>query len=159
MNDKLKEILRDTWPNLYRPPHDFKPPAMYQPPQYLIDAARRGDWIDPKDPHVRKIMREAKKEEKQRDLEQEEQKCIDLAIKELEHENTLFEQNEFSNQHTINWNYSKSCISPYCDSTSVRIIERPDTIHYAEYRCNVCYRHNGWLPWSKKNNVPSSTLE
>jgi hypothetical protein len=29
MNDKLKEILRDTWPNLYRPPHDFKPPAMY----------------------------------------------------------------------------------------------------------------------------------
>jgi hypothetical protein len=25
--DKLAEIIRDTWPNLYRPPADFKPPA------------------------------------------------------------------------------------------------------------------------------------
>ena len=30
MNDKLREILHDTWPNLYRPPHDFKPPAEYK---------------------------------------------------------------------------------------------------------------------------------
>jgi len=29
MSDKLNEILHDTWPNLYRPPHDFKPPSMY----------------------------------------------------------------------------------------------------------------------------------
>jgi len=29
MSDKLNEILQDTWPNLYRPPHDFKPPSMY----------------------------------------------------------------------------------------------------------------------------------
>jgi hypothetical protein len=25
--DKLAEIIRDTWPNLYRPPVDFKPPS------------------------------------------------------------------------------------------------------------------------------------
>jgi len=30
--DKLKEIIRDTWPNLYRPSKDHKPPA-----QILID--------------------------------------------------------------------------------------------------------------------------
>jgi hypothetical protein len=24
---KLAEIITDTWPNLYRPPHDFKPPC------------------------------------------------------------------------------------------------------------------------------------
>jgi hypothetical protein len=28
--DKLAEILRDTWPNLYRPPSDFKEPADQQ---------------------------------------------------------------------------------------------------------------------------------
>jgi hypothetical protein len=24
---KLAEIIRDTWPNLYRPPKDYTPPA------------------------------------------------------------------------------------------------------------------------------------
>ena len=37
--DKLAEIIRDTWPNLYRPPKDFKPPSQYgkqsEPP--LVD--------------------------------------------------------------------------------------------------------------------------
>lgn len=28
---KLSEIIRDTWPNLYRPPSDFKPPSLYMP--------------------------------------------------------------------------------------------------------------------------------
>ena len=28
-NYKLNEILHDTWPNLYRPPHNYQPPAMY----------------------------------------------------------------------------------------------------------------------------------
>jgi hypothetical protein len=27
MSYKLKEIIRDTWPNLYRPPKDWKPPS------------------------------------------------------------------------------------------------------------------------------------
>jgi hypothetical protein len=27
--DKVAEIIRDTWPNLYRPPADFKPPSEY----------------------------------------------------------------------------------------------------------------------------------
>jgi len=26
-SNKLAEIIRDTWPNLYRPPADFKPPS------------------------------------------------------------------------------------------------------------------------------------
>jgi hypothetical protein len=30
---KLAEIIRDTWPNLYRPPADFKPPALYNLPE------------------------------------------------------------------------------------------------------------------------------
>ncbi|UNH61210.1 hypothetical protein SSZBM1_93 [Synechococcus phage S-SZBM1] len=29
-NDKLAEIVRDTWPNLFRPPHDYKPPSTYR---------------------------------------------------------------------------------------------------------------------------------
>jgi len=28
--DKLAEIIRDTWPNLFRPPSDFKPPSESQ---------------------------------------------------------------------------------------------------------------------------------
>ena len=28
-NYKLTEILHDTWPNLYRPPHNYKPPSNY----------------------------------------------------------------------------------------------------------------------------------
>jgi hypothetical protein len=28
--DKLAEIIRDTWPNLYRPPSDFKAPSFGQ---------------------------------------------------------------------------------------------------------------------------------
>jgi len=27
MPDKLREIIRDTFPNLYRPPKDWKPPS------------------------------------------------------------------------------------------------------------------------------------
>ena len=30
---KLAEIIRDTWSNLYRPPADFKPPALYNLPE------------------------------------------------------------------------------------------------------------------------------
>ena len=29
--DKLADIIRDTWYNLYRPPADFKPPSDYKP--------------------------------------------------------------------------------------------------------------------------------
>lgn len=125
---------------------------MNKPPQHLIDAARRGDWIDPKDPYVRKMMREAKKEEKQRKEQEEQQslqRSIDLQIQSLEVENELYEQNEFFNNNTIDWNCNQQC--KYCDSTSMRIIERPDlSTHYAEYKCNVCHRHHTWIPWSKK---------
>jgi len=121
---------------------------MTKPPQHLIDAALRGDYIDPKDPYVRKMMREAKKEEKQR-KEQEEQRFIDLQVQALEVETELYEQNEFFNNNTIDWNYHQQC--RYCDSTSMRIIERPDLkTHYAQYKCNVCHRHQTWIPWSKK---------
>ena len=29
--EKLREIIQDTFPNLYRPPKDWKPPADYKP--------------------------------------------------------------------------------------------------------------------------------
>lgn len=29
---KLAEIIRDTWPNLYHPPKDYKPPSKYSNP-------------------------------------------------------------------------------------------------------------------------------
>jgi hypothetical protein len=29
-SNKLAEIIRDTWPNLYRPAKDFKPPSEYK---------------------------------------------------------------------------------------------------------------------------------
>jgi hypothetical protein len=28
--DKLADIIRDTWPNLYRPPKDYVPPSLYK---------------------------------------------------------------------------------------------------------------------------------
>lgn len=28
--DKLAEIIRDTWPNLFYPPKDFVPPSLYR---------------------------------------------------------------------------------------------------------------------------------
>jgi hypothetical protein len=28
--DKLADIIRDTWPNLYRPNKDYVPPALYK---------------------------------------------------------------------------------------------------------------------------------
>jgi len=34
---KLAEIIRDTWPNLYRPPSDFKPPALYKKQKVSYD--------------------------------------------------------------------------------------------------------------------------
>ena len=36
-SNKLAEIIRDTWPNLYRPPADFKPPALYNLPEVSYD--------------------------------------------------------------------------------------------------------------------------
>jgi hypothetical protein len=27
--DKLADIIRDTWPNLFRPPKDYVPPSLY----------------------------------------------------------------------------------------------------------------------------------
>jgi hypothetical protein len=27
---KVSELIRDTWPNLYRPPKDYKPPSNYR---------------------------------------------------------------------------------------------------------------------------------
>jgi len=30
-SNKLAEIIRDTWPNLYRPPAYFKPPSVHIP--------------------------------------------------------------------------------------------------------------------------------
>jgi hypothetical protein len=27
---KVSEIIRDTWPNLYHPPKDYKPPSNYR---------------------------------------------------------------------------------------------------------------------------------
>jgi hypothetical protein len=32
---KLDEIIRDTWPNLYRPFKDFKPPSKYLKSDFL----------------------------------------------------------------------------------------------------------------------------
>jgi hypothetical protein len=31
--DKLADIIRDTWPNLFRPPKDYVPPALYKKSQ------------------------------------------------------------------------------------------------------------------------------
>ncbi len=37
-SNKLTDIIRDTWPNLYRPPADFKPPALYNLPEVFYNA-------------------------------------------------------------------------------------------------------------------------
>lgn len=36
---KVADIIRDTWPNLYRPPKDYKPPAqsLYKSAKIIYD--------------------------------------------------------------------------------------------------------------------------
>ena len=34
-----------------------------------------------------------------------------------------------------------------CGSSNLRVVERPDTPHYGEYKCNEC---NRWVAWCKK---------
>ena len=130
------------------------------PPPHIIDAIKNNKFIDPKDPWIRKFMIEERKKErngltikefeKKRKEDEEkikedqikywEQSQINLLVREYQQ----FLQLEEDIKNTINWNYLRSC--KYCESKSMRIILKPNLIHYAEYRCNLCDKHNDWMP-------------
>jgi hypothetical protein len=133
------------------------------PPPHIIDAIKNNKFIDPKDPWIRKFMIEERKKErngltikefekkkkedeekiKEDQIKYWEQSQINLLVREYQQ----FLQLERDIKNTINWNYLRSC--KYCESKSMRIILKPNLIHYAEYRCNLCDKHNDWIPHSE----------
>ena len=130
------------------------------PPPHIIDAIKNNKFIDPKDPWIRKFMIEERKKERngltikeiEKRRKEDEKKRKDDQIKYWEQfqinvlvrECQQFLQLEEDIKNTINWNYLRSC--KYCESKSMRIILKPKLIHYAEYRCNLCDKHNDWMP-------------
>jgi len=120
------------------------------PPPHIIDAIKNNKFIDPKDPWIRKFMKEfekKKKEDEEKIKEDQikywEQSEINFLVREYQ----KFLQLEEDIKNTINWNYLRSC--KYCESKSMRTILKPKLIHYAEYRCNLCDKHNNWIPYSE----------
>jgi hypothetical protein len=133
------------------------------PPPHIIDAIKNNKFIDPKDPWIRKFMIAERKKERngltikefdEEKKKEDEEKRKDDQIKHWEQfqinvlvrECQQFLQLEEDIKNTINWNYLRSC--KYCESKSMRIILKPNLIHYAEYRCNLCDKHNDWIPYS-----------
>jgi len=47
--DKLADIIRDTWPNLYRPHKDYVPPALYRSQKLSYNTASTENKNDRKD--------------------------------------------------------------------------------------------------------------
>jgi len=126
--------------------------SLGRPPQHLIDAVKQGKRIDPKDPWVRKMMKEERQKEKQKKIieaKEQEERWIEWNIKQLEHEHREFQKQEEFNNNTVDWNYPKKC--KWCDCESMRIILRPDIMHHAEYYCNMCHTYNDWLPYPKQS--------
>ena len=130
------------------------------PPPHIIDAIKNNKFIDPKDPWIRKFMKEfekKKKEDEEKIKENQikywEQSEINFLVREYQ----KFLQLEEDIKNTINWNYLRSC--KYCESKSMRTILKPKLIHYAEYRCNLCDKHNDWIPHSdrKTYSIPTKT--
>ena len=136
--------------------------SLGKPPQHLIDAAKQGKRIDLKDPYVRKMLKEMEEEKKKKkDLiikqkeeedELQEQREIDRAIEIEEKFTKEYEKLKFEQENTIEWNVDIKCNCAYCDSTSLRVILRPDIRHYAEMKCNLCHIHNRWLPYPNPIN-------
>jgi len=123
-----------------------------KPPQHLLDAIKQGKYIDPNDPWVRKMLKEERKKEKQKKIileKKQQESLIKVGIKILEDEYKDFQKQEEFNKNTVEWNYPRKC--KWCDCESMRIIVRPDIMHYAEYYCNVCHNYNDWLPYNKQS--------
>ena len=137
------------------------------PPPHIIDAIKNNKFIDPKDPWIRKFMIEERKKERngltikefEKKKKEDEEKIKEDQIKYWEQyweqsqinllvrEYQQFLQLERDIKNTINWNYLRSC--KYCESKSMRTILKPKLMHYAEYRCNLCDKHNDWIPHSE----------
>ena len=150
------------------------------PPPHIIDAIKNNKFIDPKDPWIRKFMIEERKKERngltitefEKKRKEDEEKRKEDEEKRKENEIKYWEQSQINLlvreyqqflkleediKNTINWNYLRNC--KYCESTSMRIIMKSKLIHYAEYVCNLCDKHNDWIPYSEKNNflLPTNT--
>ena len=150
------------------------------PPPHIIDAIKNNKFIDPKDPWIRKFMIEERKKERngltitefEKKRKEDEEKRKEDEEKRKENEIKYWEQSQINLlvreyqqflkleediKNTINWNYLRNC--KYCESTSMRIIMKSKLIHYAEYVCNLCDKHNDWIPYSEKYNflLPTNT--
>ena len=127
--------------------------SLGKPPQHLLDAIKQGKDIDLRDPWVRKMLAEERKQENQKEIIEEnkiEDFWIEAGIRLLEVELKKYHKLITDQNNTIEYiDYNCSCKD--CDCKTARVILRPDTRHYAEIKCDLCNRHNKWLPYPNSN--------
>ena len=118
-------------------------------PKPILDALLQGKPIDGRNSWVRKVMKESREKEHQK-KEEEQKRFEDFQIKKLEKESEDYQKLITKQKNTIEY-IDYDCNSKDCDCKTARVILRPDTRHYAEIRCNLCDRHNRWLPHPNSN--------
>jgi len=55
-------------------------------------------------------------------------------------------------ENTIDWNWGGGC--KYCECQSLRVVKTPQYKHWGKFMCNLCHRHNDWIPYPKEGSVP-----
>ena len=133
-------------------------------PKDLLEKALKGEYIDPRDPYVRKIMKEQKeskrkekialdKLKKERDREWE-QNQIEFEIKEEKRRSDEYDELVRRMDETITlWHIPSRCKYPTenCNIVpSCRIVFQPDSSNFFAKRiCNCCDKHQMWEPYPK----------
>jgi len=100
-----------------------------------------------------KTIKEQEQERRKREQEEKDTKFIDkltqqnLDIEETEYKNLLQDQ-----ENTIDWNWGGGC--KRCGCQSLRVVKTPQYIHWGKFVCNLCHRHNDWIPHPKEGVIP-----
>ena len=136
----------------------------FKPPKDLLQKALKGEYIDLRDPYVRKISMEIKKDksEKQEAIrkakiasdKQWEQNQIEFEIKEEKKRSDEYHElvRRMDEEITL-WHIPSECKYPTenCNIVpSCRIVFQPESLfHFAERICNCCDKHQKWEPYPR----------
>ena len=96
-----------------------------------------------------KEQEQTKREQERIKREQEFEKRIEQydQINEQYINNLLQEQ-----ENTIDWNWGGGC--KWCGCQSLRVVKTPQYKHWGKFVCNLCHRHNDWIPHPKEGVIP-----
>ena len=134
----------------------------FEPPKDLLEKALKGEYIDPRNPYVRKIMKEQKesirkekiasdKRKKERDREWE-QNQIEFEIKEEKRRSDEYHE-LIRDQEVTLWHIPSRCkyAKANCNIVpSCRIVFQPDSSNFFAKRiCNCCDTWQQWEPYPK----------